>query len=512
MMTDKKQLAEKILRRARAAAMVAAPYLAPALARVTIAGLVPETAVFRSMSVDAGWRLYYDPDWVLSKAGNPATEDQANLQEITLAWLHEVTHLLRDHHARRERLQPTDNIRSLVAADLDVNSSIRELTRNKVLPKEWLTPDAFGLPWHKPYEIYYEMLSQQEQEQGQDGGQGGQSNEKEKGQKGQKGKGKDEKGQKQGQGQGGQNNEEQQGQEQGHSGDNAEKGQEEKQGQEQGQGQTGERQCPSGLCGGGSGAGCPHDWEEAAAEASGVSGVTEIEAQAIREEVAREITEWAKRRGNVPAEWLRWAEEVLTPKVDWRKTLNRIVSALASSQRGKKDFTLKTPSRKTPYWAHDPYILPGMREPQVRVTVVVDTSGSISERELAQMVGEVAGIVAAIGDVVKVLSCDAAVHEKTEIAQGRGQRFREKINKALVGGGGTDMRVGVKEALAESPRPDIIIVLTDGETPFPEPADLGGVPIVWGIVGRHRAVAEKIEEVKGLGFRWVVPIEVGDER
>jgi hypothetical protein len=43
----------------------------------------------------------------------------------------------------------------------------------------------------------------------------------------------------------------------------------------------------------------------------------------------------------------------------------------------------------------------------------------------------------------------------------------------LLGGGGTDMGVGLAKATELRPRPDLIVVLTDGFTPWPNEAPKG---------------------------------------
>jgi predicted metal-dependent peptidase len=53
---------------------------------------------------------------------------------------------------------------------------------------------------------------------------------------------------------------------------------------------------------------------------------------------------------------------------------------------------------------------------------------------------------------------DAAVHHVERL-------FRPDQIKALYGGGGTDMGVGLERALADGH--DLIVVLTDGYTPWP---------------------------------------------
>ena len=59
-----------------------------------------------------------------------------------------------------------------------------------------------------------------------------------------------------------------------------------------------------------------------------------------------------------------------------------------------------------------------------------------------------------------VLACDAAV--------GATSRVRRVEDVQLVGGGGTDMRVGIAAAEASRPHPDVVVVFTDGYTPWPE--------------------------------------------
>jgi predicted metal-dependent peptidase len=104
-----------------------------------------------------------------------------------------------------------------------------------------------------------------------------------------------------------------------------------------------------------------------------------------------------------------------------------------------------------------------MRRPNINVAVVVDTSGSMGQSELDAAMAEIKGVIAAAGvgaGGLTVLACDAAVGATT--------RVRRVQDVQLSGGGGTDMRVGIAAAEAGRPRPDVVVVLTDGMTPWPE--------------------------------------------
>jgi len=94
--------------------------------------------------------------------------------------------------------------------------------------------------------------------------------------------------------------------------------------------------------------------------------------------------------------------------------------------------------------------------------VVIDTSGSVSDAELGGALLEVSAITRAVAgrrDLVKVLSCDAAARVVHPLCRAEGIE--------LVGGGGTDLRTGFAKALRTHPRPDVVVALTDGQTPWP---------------------------------------------
>jgi hypothetical protein len=109
------------------------PYLASALYSLTI---VPSDGV-PTMGVDRHWRCYVSPAFV----------DATGVPELAGVWIHEVAHLLRDHHGRAERLPAADqrdHLRVNVAQDCEINDDL--LADGLVLPAGRAEPQAFGLP------------------------------------------------------------------------------------------------------------------------------------------------------------------------------------------------------------------------------------------------------------------------------------------------------------------------------------------------------------------------------
>jgi predicted metal-dependent peptidase len=92
---------------------------------------------------------------------------------------------------------------------------------------------------------------------------------------------------------------------------------------------------------------------------------------------------------------------------------------------------------------------------KAKVGIVVDTSGSMSDEMLRSAMSEVFGIARASGVDPVLISCDAAAHIAKSFSR----------QPQLIGGGGTDMGVGIAKAL--ECKTNICIVLTDGFTPWP---------------------------------------------
>jgi len=187
-----------------------------------------------------------------------------------------------------------------------------------------------------------------------------------------------------------------------------------------------------------------------------VPGLGEAEGDLLRKQVAQEIRS-AATRGTVPAGWKRWADTVLEPPtVPWQKELRALVSNAMTMARGCHDYSYSKPSRRGSFAG---VIQPAMVRPDPDAAVVIDTSGSMGDDLLASALREIQGILRACGQRrIPVLCCDAAVH-------GGVQRVSSALQVKLAGGGGTDMGVGIAEA--EALRASVIIVLTDGETPWP---------------------------------------------
>lgn len=128
---------------------------------------------------------------------------------------------------------------------------------------------------------------------------------------------------------------------------------------------------------------------------------------------------------------------------------------------GASDYTYTRPARRQ----LPGVVSPALRAPRVTGAVALDTSANIGEASLSAALSEVGGVVRAAGidaGGLPVPSVDSRVATTSRVRRGS--------DVPVTGGGGTDMRVGITAVLALRPRPDVVVVLTDRWTPWPDRA------------------------------------------
>jgi predicted metal-dependent peptidase len=203
-------------------------------------------------------------------------------------------------------------------------------------------------------------------------------------------------------------------------------------------------------------------------------GLPGWQADLLRRQVALDVVAHGKLPGTVPAGLLRWAQQVLSPTVDWRVLLAAELRRAVAEVAGAVDYSYRRPSRRSSVAGQ--VVLPALRRPVPEVAVVCDTSGSMTADLLAMALAEVEGLLRALGLArqLRVLACDTAA--------GPAKRVSSARQVELIGGGGTDMRAGIAAAAALRPRPAVTVVLTDGYTPWPAEQPKG-MRVIAGLIG-----------------------------
>lgn len=435
----------------RTVALIKMPYMASLLYSLRVLD-APGLGTF---AVDGFHRMYVDFDAVESWGVDACAQ----------VLLHEVGHVFGEHLAFAEDFGLDQGQRRTwnAAADMALNDDLVQAGCDYI-ESTGLLPRAIGEPDFQTPLHYFEVIAQKQQQQqgGQDGS----------------GQGEDQggSGQGQNQGQGGQNNgQDGSGQGQG--------GQGQGQGSEAGSG-------PFRGCGSGSGG------EAAPGELDGdedfdgaAPGASSAEQQRVLIATAARVREHASRgRGTVPGGLVEQAEALLKPsKTPWQRIVGAVVRrAVRTGQgRGRTAHTKRDRRRHNVTVGGRKVIYPGKVAPKVSMVVVRDTSGSMGRDEIDTVTNEVVAISKRLsirGDQLRVMDADAAAYQERSFTGARSM-------STVTGGGGTDMRVGIQAALDLPDRPDVIVVVTDGGTPWP--AEQTPVPVVACLVGSWAEATEQ---------------------
>lgn len=181
----------------------------------------------------------------------------------------------------------------------------------------------------------------------------------------------------------------------------------------------------------------------------------------------------AKAQGALPAALERVLADLLDPKVDWT---GKITGFLARHV-GSGSYSWRKPDRRL--IVRDIYS-PGRSGKGANTIVVVgDTSGSMSDKEVAVIMAELRGIIEDINPARVIMLWADAIVQRVDYLESASDihGLRPK------GGGGTDFVPAFKWLEENGVEPDGMIYITDGYGRFPNTAP--EYPVIWGDIAGH---------------------------
>lgn len=180
----------------------------------------------------------------------------------------------------------------------------------------------------------------------------------------------------------------------------------------------------------------------------------------------------ARQAGKLSTSLLRLVDDLLAPQLSWRALLARYMMNAA-----RDDYSFERTSRR-----EGDALMPRLHSQGVNVVVALDTSGSITQDELRQFLGEIDALKAQVRANVTLHACDDKLDARGpwHFAMWENMVLPPEVS----GGGGTDFRplfAWIDEARLN---PDLLVYFTDAEGRFPdhEPAH----PVVWLVKGKAK--------------------------
>jgi len=204
--------------------------------------------------------------------------------------------------------------------------------------------------------------------------------------------------------------------------------------------------------------------------------------------IVSQATQHAKLQGNLPYGADRWVEVMAGRRLDWRALLRAIVA-----KADPYDYTWARPSRRSQALG---VYYPSILRESLEMAAVVDTSGSMSERDLGEFKGLMVDVIHNYGNArVHIVVNDAGVHDEFDLTRQTEGKWR---SMPLKGGGGTDFRPAFNRLVADHRDLRLIVYYTDGYGTFPEHAP--PCKVVWLLQPPHC-------EPDQVPFGQVIPLE-----
>lgn len=196
---------------------------------------------------------------------------------------------------------------------------------------------------------------------------------------------------------------------------------------------------------------------------------TEALAQAWQMRLAA-AAQQARHAGRLGASWQRLLERFIEPRLPWRALLARYLSGSA-----RDDYSFQRLSRR-----EGEALLPRLSCGQIELYVILDTSGSIGDAELAAFAAEIDALKGQVRAHVTVHACDSALAPEGPWIFEAWEHIA--LPERLAGGGSTDFAPAFDWIARASLRPDVLLYFTDAEGDFPPAAP--PFPVIWLVKGR----------------------------
>jgi predicted metal-dependent peptidase len=198
-----------------------------------------------------------------------------------------------------------------------------------------------------------------------------------------------------------------------------------------------------------------------------MEGMSEAERKLITKQIDHQLKEIAsemqKKKGSIPGELTQYISslfEIKEPVLDWKSYLRRF------SSQSSKVITKKSRHKPNKRFEDNPAL---KIKPRKNTLVAIDTSGSVSDKELIEFFNEIYHIYKS-GTDVTVIECDAQIQQVYE--------YKGKLEDLKVAGrGGTSFEPVFEYLLKYKNKYNNLIYLTDGECTAPETKILK--PVLW---------------------------------
>ena len=180
----------------------------------------------------------------------------------------------------------------------------------------------------------------------------------------------------------------------------------------------------------------------------------------------QQAAETAKAQGKLPGSLSKLVDDIVSPKVNWKQKLARFLKS-----NNKSDYSWQKPNRR--FVANGLY-LPSLYSPCIEeIGVIVDTSGSRTDQELNQDLGEISSmLVDANVENVRFMQADTDVTDEQTFT-----RESMPLKVTMKGRGGTRFGPAIAEMAEKYPSVSCLIYLTDLESnDFGEQPHF---PVVW---------------------------------